>query len=254
MPLFKIGNFDQIGLSLAQSARVIKVEHKNEVKFPRRLSLDALSEASFNIEPPKIDLAKSPAKWGLYFKSLSLYESFEGFIANLFNPDNEIYFTTIAWDYSGSSPFVYPPKGAKGSDFLIPMKASTKREFIGNGVLIWPSQTVVGALNLVILIYESDQDDRDLGDQLVNIHDQVANSKLADLVKVISVNPALATGVAIGTAVNELLGVVGNIMKNNGDDFVDLFEGSYGTDKPQTARVEKYDHDAAGIELEFTVS
>lgn len=43
-------------------------------------------------------------------------------------------------------------------------------------------------------------------------------------------------------------------MKRNGDDYVDLFEGSYGTDKSHTAKVERYDHEAAGIELEFTVS
>lgn len=254
MPLFKIGSFNQIGLSLAQSSKVVKVKHKKDVILPKRLSLEALSEFSFNIEPPKMDLAKSAAKWGLYLKSLSLYESFEGFIANLFNSKNEIYFTSVAWDYSGSSPFVYPPKGAKGSDFLIPMKTNTKREFIGDGINLWPSQNVVGALCLIILVYESDQNDRDLGDQLVYIHDQVANSKLSDLIKVISANPSLATGVAIGTAVSELLGVVGNIMKRNGDDYVDLFEGSYGTDKQQTTRVERHTHEAAGVELDFTVS
>jgi len=112
MSLFKVGNFDQIGVSFVQTAKVFKVEHKDTVRFPRTLSLDALSELSFNIEPPTLDLAKSSNKWGLYLKSLSLYESFEGFIANLFNPTNEIYFTSIAWDYSGTQPFLYPPKGA----------------------------------------------------------------------------------------------------------------------------------------------
>lgn len=254
MPLFKVNNFDQISMSLAQSSKVIKVQQKNGVKFPRILTLDALSETSFNIEPPKLDLAKSANRWGLFLKSLSLYESFEGFITNMFNPENEIYFTSITWDYSGSSPFVYPPKGAKGADFLIPMKAKTRREFVGDGVNIWPAQTVVGALNIIILVYESDQEDRDLGNQLVYVHDQVGSSKLASLITAISTNPALATGVAIGTAVSELLGVIGNIMKRNGDDYVDLFEGSYGTDKAQISRVNKYDHEAAGIELDFTVS
>ena len=134
MPLFKVGSFGQIGVSFTPMAKVVKVEHKKKVKFPRLLTLEALGESSFNIEPPAMDLAKSPNKWGLYLKSLSLYESFEGFIANLFNPDNEIYFTSIAWDYSGTPPFVYPPKGAKGSHFLIPMKAKTTRQFIGDGV------------------------------------------------------------------------------------------------------------------------
>jgi len=254
MPLFKVGSFNQIGVSFAQTAKVVKVEHKDTVKFPRTFSLDALQELSFNIEPPAMELAKSPNKWGLYLKSLSLYESFEGFIANLFNPNNEIYFTSIAWDYSGTPPFVYPPKGAQGPDFLIPVKAGKTRQFIGNGINICPPRIVDGALNLVIIVYECDNDVRKLGETLIDIHDKVESSKLLSLITAISANPSLATGVAIGQAVNELLGVVGNIMKRNGDDYVDLFEGSYGTDTPQTARVEKYDHESARVELEFTVS
>jgi hypothetical protein len=254
MPLFKVGNFNQIAVKFDQTAKVVKVSHKDKVKFSRTLSLDALPELSFNIEPPSMDLAKSPNRWGLFLKTLSLYESFEGFIVNLFNSDNEIYFTSIAWDYTGKPPFVYPPKGAQGSHFLIPMKAQTSRRFVGDGVNIWPAQIVVGALNLVILVYECDSDVRAAGEILVDIHDKVGNSKLSKLIAAIAANPSLATGIAIGEAVNELMGVIGNIMKRNGDDYVDLFEGSYGTDKPQTARVEKYDHEAAGIELEFTVS
>lgn len=135
------------------------------------------------------------------------------------------------------------------------MKAQTTRQFVGNGLIIWPARTVVGALNVAILVYECDSEVRVLGETLVDIHDKVGSSKLSSLIAAISVNPTLATGIAIGEAVNELMSVIGNIMKRNRDDYVDLFEGAYGTDKPQTARVETYDHpDLAAIELEFTVS
>lgn len=255
MPVFKVGNFNQIAVRFDQTAKVIKATHKHMVKFSHTLSVDALPELSFNIEPPSMDLAKSPNKWGLYLKTLTLHESFEGFIVNLFNPANEIYFTSIVWDYSGHPPFVYPPKGAQGSDFLIHMKAATTRQFVGDGVSLWPAQTVVGGLNVAILVYECDSDVRALGETLVDIHDKVGSSKLSSLIAVISTNPSLATGIAIGEAVNELMGLIGNIMKRNGDDYVDFFEGSYGTDKPQTARIEKCDHPGlAAIELEFTVS
>jgi hypothetical protein len=255
MPIFKVGNFNQIAVNFDTTARVIKSTHKQEVKFASTLSVDALSELSFNIELPAMDLAKSKDKWGLYLKSLTLHESFESFIVNLFNPLNEIYFTCIAWDYSGNPPFVYPPKGLKGADFIIPIKAKTTRQFIGNGIMLWPARIVVGGLNVVILIYECDNDVRAVGERLVDIHDKVGSSNLTSLIAAISVNPTLATGIAIGEAVNELMGVIGNIMKRDGDDYVDIFEGSYGTDKPQSARVEKYDHpDLAAIELDFTVS
>jgi hypothetical protein len=40
MPLFKVGNFGEIGLPFAQTAKVVRVEHKDAVRFPRTLSLD----------------------------------------------------------------------------------------------------------------------------------------------------------------------------------------------------------------------
>jgi len=254
MALFTVGKYTDITMSFGASAKVFGVDGKTKAPFPTMLSVDALKEASFNIEPPTMALAKSRAKWGVYLKSLTLNQSFEGLLLHLFKPTNDIYFTSLAWDYSGAKPFVYPPANAKPQDFIIPMKAKSKRQFIGNGVSLWPAQVVTGALNLVILIRESDQDTRNLGGQLADIHNTVANSKLTALIAAISAAPALATGVAIAEAVNELIGVMGNVMKTNGDESVDLFEGSYGTDKVQQARVEKYDQEAAGIELEVTVS
>jgi len=266
MPVFKVGNFNQIGVSFDQTAMVARaaprairavyeVSQKKTIKLAKTLPIYALQELSFRIEPPPMNLAKSPNKWGLYLKNLALYKSFEGFIANLFNPINQIYFTSITWDYSGAAPFVYPPKGARGSKFLIPIKPHTKRRlFIGDGVSLWPSRTVVGALNIVILVYECDDDVRRLGETLVEIHDKVENSSLASLITAISANPSLAIGVAIEKAVNELVGIIGSVMKRNVADYVDLFEGSYGTDKPQSPRIEKCDHESAGIELDFTIS
>lgn len=255
MPLFKVGSFNQIAVRFGQMAKVIKAPRRKKVRFPPVLSVEALPELSLNIEPPPMDLAKSPDKWGLFLKSLTLYANFDIFMINPWKPKNEIYFTSIAWDYGGRPPFVYPPKGAQGSDFLIPMRAKTTRKFVGDGVCIWPSQTVVGALNIAVLVFECDSSQRAAGETLEDIHDKVANSKLSALIAAISTNPSLATGIAIGEAVNELIGVVGKIMTRNKDDYVDFFEGSYGTDKPQAARIEKHDHsDLAGIELEFTVS
>jgi hypothetical protein len=227
MPVLKVGNFNQPAVQFGQIAKVIKPTHIREVKFPHNLPLDALSELSFNIEPPTMELAKSLSKWGLFFKALTLHRSFEDFIVNLFNPDNEIYFTSITWDYSGGLPFVYPPKGAEADDFLIPMKAKTTRQFIGDGVNIWPAKIVVGALNVAILVYECDTKERAIGETLIDIHEKVESSKLSSLIAAISTDPALATGIAVCEAVNELMGVIGRYMKRNLDDYVDFFQGSY---------------------------
>ncbi len=267
MPLFKVGNFSQIGVSFEKvdvpvmTTRMefavsggVKLDLEKKVELTRTISIEALPELSFRIEHPALDLVKSPRRWGLYLKSLSLYKSFEGFIVNVFRPTNSIYFTSIAWDYSGAPPFVYPPKKTKASDLLIPLKSESTRRFVGNGINIWPSKTVVGALNVIILVFECDKKSAEYGETLANIHDTVDGSGFARLVSSVSTSPALAAGTAIGTAVLDLVGMIGGIMKRNHSDFVDLFEGSYGTEKPQTPKTEKFDQESAGIELDLTVS
>lgn len=252
MPIFKVGNFNDIGIMSPPTARVLHVEHKATVSFPKTLSTDALSEKSFNIELPSLNLLKSPKKWGLFLKSLTLKKSFEGFIANLFNPDNEIYFTSIGWDYSGTPPFVYPPKGSKASDFLIPMKTGNTRKFIGDGITLFPVRTVVGSLNISIIVYECDKDFRKLGETLAEFHDDIDDSYFSSLITAISNDPRLAIGDAILSIGKELTKVIGKIMKRNSDDYVDLFEGSYATHKQHKIGPVPEVHESCEIELEFT--
>lgn len=257
MPVFKVNNFEQVGVSLESKSKTVRIEKMPTVRMPRRLSVEALPEMSFEIEPIKIDLLKSATKWSLNLQSISLYENFEGLLANLFGlirPNNEIYFTSIAWDYSGEKPFIYPPKGSKGEDCMLKMKEGTKKVFMGNGVNLFPARQVVGALNIVIIVYECDQDVQKLGEQFVKIHELIDNSKLTSIIKTISINPGFAVGVTVAEAVTQLLGVIGGLMKQNTDDFVDLFEGSFGTDREQIMKIEKHDTDACGIELEFRTS
>lgn len=254
MPLFKVGNFEQIGASFVEKPQLRKVKHRLPDAATLTFSTDAISEVSYKLQIPKLDLVKSQNKWGLYLKKLTLYKSFIFFLANFLGKKNDIYLTSFAWDYSGNSPIVYPPPATDASAFVIPMKKNETRKFIGDGVAIWPPQHVVGALNVVIIVYECDKNIRMLGQRLVDIHEAVSKSRLASLLVAISSAPALAAGIAVGNAVSELVGVIGKIMKNDQDDYVDLFEGSYGTDKQQTSRKEKYDQDAAGIELELSIS
>jgi len=269
MPLFTVGNFDQIGISFDQPVMTTRAASRGSrstsrfarecvdtISFPRTLPAEALQELSFNVEPPTIKLIKSKKRWGLSLNNLYLNKSFEGFIKNIFQKNNQVYFTTITWDYSGTAPFTYPPKGVQSSSFQIPMKPKTKnsRLFIGNGVDIFPPKIVVGALNVVILVYESDDDVRKVGETLVDIHDKVESSNLAGLISAISTNPSLVSADVIKKSVTDLMGAIGIIMKRNRDDYVDLFMGSYRTDIPQSSRTENYDHESAGIELNFIVS
>jgi hypothetical protein len=258
MSLFKVGHFDEVGISFAvHKVKAFNVKNQKEIEeiaLPQTLPLSAISELSYNIEIPTMNLAESEKSWGLFLRELFLNKSFEGFLANLFNPKNEIYFTSFAWDYSQNKPFIFPPMGAERSAFRFELKQGTSKKFIGDGINLWPTKKVVGALNLVILIWECDKDWENLGARLDSIHDIIEKSNLNKLITAISTNPSLATGVAIGMAVNELLGIIGKIMQRNQDDKVALFIGSWGTHKPQTAGVNLYVQDAASIEIEFVMT
>ena len=249
MPLFKIGNFDEIGLSVSN------ITHKNgkPAKSPGALNSVSIKELSPDLVIPDIGIMKSKYAWSLYLKSITLFESFEGLL-NCINPNNEIYFTAIAWDYSGKNPYIFPPTGVDLSSTAVKMKNKQKREFVGNGIQLWPSQSVEGSLNVVIIVHECDKDFNNLGQRLDDIHQAIENSTFAKLIKSISANPIFSQVGAVTLAVNEVIGIIGKILKTNGDDYVDLFEGSFGTERPQTSGTTAYTHESSSIELEFFVN
>lgn len=248
MALIINGNFDELGLAVSG----LKLKNGKPVKYPAELNTFTIKELSFDIQIPKLELKKTTEKWGVYLKSISLFESFEGLL-NCFKPNNEIYFTSIVWDYSGNHPIVYPPSEIDKSTLLIKMKENSKREFIGNGIQLWPSQIVVGALNIIILVFECDKNISKLGERFSEISDAVKRSSLADLIKSIGINPLAAQVGAVSTVVNEMIGAIGKVIRSNGDDYVDLFEGSYSTERVQTPGIREYNHESAGIELEFYI-
>lgn len=260
MPIISVGNLNQIDLKLKEGTTVKKIStgkkgKDTELKFPKVFTAEVLKDISSDIIPPKLDLLESEKKWSLYIKNILLKEGFEGIFGNTLGESNEIYFVSVCWDYSGVTPFVYPPvKEGNAARFLNSVKPNVIREFIGDGIQIWPAQKVKGGLNIIIFVYECDQDVRDLGKVLKMVHDTVSNSKLTSLVGAISVSPALATGIAVAEAVNELVNVVGSILEENQDDYVDLFQGTYGTEKVQTSGTKKYDHEVVSITLDFNIS
>jgi hypothetical protein len=63
MPLFKVGNFNQIDVSFVQTAKVVKVEYKNTARFFRSLSIDALLNYHSILNLLTMDLAESSNKF-----------------------------------------------------------------------------------------------------------------------------------------------------------------------------------------------
>jgi hypothetical protein len=270
MPIFKVGNFDQIGVTrrkLSKAAEMKPTSHgpvfwdgelplgEEEISIStttHRSSRRGTSRGATDLKSYEMDLIKSEEKWGLFLKSISLFKSFDGIRG--FNLENEIYFSSIAWDYSGKAPLVYPLVKTDPSKFYFAIKKKDTRQFIGDGVALWPSQRVVGCLNVVIFIFESDEGIRDAGKLLGDIHGTVNASDLSHLVLAIPANPGIIVEAEVAAAVGNLVDAVGKIMKSNKNDYVDLFQGSYRIDRPPKSEIEKYNQENAGIELQFVIS
>lgn len=247
MAIIKIGNFDDIGVKAGLRSG------RRSLRLPRSMSLAASRQLAEDLEVRGMELVRSKTPWALYLKRLTLRKGFEGFLSGLLDKTNEIYFVAFAWDYSGRRPKVFPYTTLEPSEYLLKMKKGQTRDFMGDGVALWPARRVSGALNVIIMVYESDREVQRSGEVMETIHATVDKSTLTDLITAIAANPAVATARAISGAVKDLVETVGKIMKKNKNDVVELFEGSYGTHLAQATRSERYHTDAAGVEVDLTV-
>jgi hypothetical protein len=245
--IIKVGNFEEIGVKARARAG------GKSVRLPRSMSLAASRQLSDELEVKGMELVRSKEPWALYLKRLTLHRGFEGFLSGLFNRTNEIYFVAFAWDYSGRKPKVFPYTTLEPAEYVLKMRKGQTREFVGDGVALWPARRVSGALNVIIMVYESDREIQRSGEVIETIHEAVDKSTLTDLVSAVAADPTIATARAISGAVKDLIETVGRIMRKNKNDVVELFEGSYGTHLAQASRRERYDTDAAGVEVDLAV-
>lgn len=204
-------------------------EGKSDVKMEGINNLKLLKQATRGVQESEIQFEVSREKRGVGLKSIMLKKGFEGFIQNLFNTKNEVYFIAWAWDLSGQPIQLYPASVHDFGKLLIPMKAGIARSFIGEGINLFPARRVTGGLSLRIQLWESDQDVRDLGKTIKEVNNIIRTSKLTNLLSMLA-SVALvqvATILMIKEASQELADLVGSILKANSDDYVDLFEGYY---------------------------
>ena len=265
MAVIRVGHVADLGVK-ARTRTLTRTGLRSGQKalaLPRSMSLTSARELLPDLDVKGMELLRSREAWALYLKRLTLYKGFEGFLSGLFNKTNEIYFVAFAWDYSGRKPKVFPYTTLEPSEYVLKMKKGQSREFVGDGVALWPARRVSGALNVLIMVYESDREIQRSGEVIQTIHETVDKSTLTELVSAIAANPAMATARAISGAIKDLVETVGKVMKKNSAqefatkftallDVVELFEGSYGTHLAQSTRREHYETDAAGVILDLT--
>ena len=245
MALIKSGNLYDFSVSPKESI----LQHKSY--FRNYKDFNMLKEVTRNIEPESFELITSQESRGLTLKSIFLTEGFEGMLGNLFHSTNEVYFIAWAWDLSGKPIVQYPGAGVKPENVLIRLKAGRLREFIGEGINLFPKRKVKGGLAIRIQLWESDQNVRNFGKTLEETATTIQNSQLSNLLSLISAASGVsgATITLIEQASIELAKLIGTVLQANGDDYVDFFEGYYASDDNWKKEEEEYEGNSSKITL-----
>ena len=227
MTLIKVGSINDFAVKAKEN--VLK-----EKSFLKGINTFlSLNEVSRDIPPNSFELITSSDQRGIGLHSIELKEGFEGFLQNYLNSTNEIYFVAWSYDFSGQPVNFYPGVNANSEDVMFPMKVGTLKEFFGEGINLFPKRQVKGGIAIRIQIWESDAKVRNFGKAMIETADAIKKSGLNNLLSLISLGIGVpgATITMVEEAAIELAKVIGIILKTNGDDYVDFFEGYYASDK-----------------------
>lgn len=244
MALIQTGSFDDLTASL--ELPIDRPVAKGRTRSITSGSFSDLAEVREDLKMGDVTFDTSPTPRGLTLSSIRLDKNFDSFLQK----KNEIYFLAWAWDLSGEPVYEYPGKGAEPGQYVIPIVAGNVREFIGSGILLFPSRVVTAGMGVRIMIWESDQKARALGETLTKVSAEVKKSKLNNLLSAISLaGPQLATLTLVKDAAIELAHVIGIILKANGDDYVDFYEGYFPVSERWTTGKKTYSGVGSSITL-----
>ncbi|MFH0801164.1 MAG: hypothetical protein V2A78_02075 [bacterium] len=246
MALIKHGSFYKF------SAAATKKAQADHAAIGALQTFSDLREVTRTVQPVPINFHTSNAPRGLALKSIKLTKGFEGFLQSLFNRTNEVFFLSWAWDLSGNPPVKYPGLGAEPQSCIIPLQVGQVRQFLGSGILLSPARTITAGLAVRIMLWESDQGERDFGKTMTEVANTLKTSELTNLLALIAmgvVDVPVSIITTVAAAAGELAKAVGSILQANGDDYVDFYEGYYPSTDPWAAGDETHQGSASEITL-----
>jgi hypothetical protein len=245
MAIIQRGSINNFSAGFARSV------HDISPGLSELLTFSDIREARRSAQPEPIVFNVSADPRGLALKSLKLTKGFEGFLQNIINPTNEVYFLAWCWDFNGFPAVFYPGAEAMKESCIIPLRVGDIREFIHSGIVLFPARIVTAGLAVRIMLWECDAGRRNFGRAMIDVADTIRTSKLNNLISMISsgINVTAATIALIKDASIELAGVVGKILQANSDDYVDFYEGYYPAAEAWTTGEETYKGNASEITL-----
>lgn len=225
--------------------------HRCDGRCPVEKAVRSLQESPVSdLRDRQVPMESTRDPISLYLKSITLNESFDFNLLGSSRAMNELYVVAIAWDLSGNPPQVFPPDLlADNAKLTYQLKKGEKINFIGNGLQLKAKGKVEGGLYLRLIVMESDSEARQLGEQMAKVRETVQKSDLTKTLAALTAGATAGTVAAVGAAATALSAGVAEVLKQNEDDLVAVFDGTYGPEFLQATRNETYDQRGASIEL-----
>jgi hypothetical protein len=256
MALIRHGSFEDLSIGVQRQPLGLRVTQPSPMPVPIDLNIRNLSEAvefTRAFQPLPITLGVSTTPRGLALHSLKLTKGFEGFLQKVFihKKENNVYFLAWSWDLSGAPVVEYPGGGGPSKSCIIPLTVGAVREFLGAGTVLFPARPVTAGLATRIMLWESDQEDREFGKTLTTVAHAIKASTLNSVLSLIAtgLGTAVAGVTLVKDAALELADIVGKILQASGDDYVDFYEGYYPTSATWTPGNEVHQGNASEIVL-----
>ena len=215
-----------------------------------------ITQGSDGPEPTRL---VSSVPTSLYLTNVTLNELISPGLAGI----NHLYVLGVAWDLSGKEPRIYlpldiakkaPPEILRSSFSL---GANETAQFIGDGIQLWPEQPIYGGLFVYLVIMKSDAKSRELGEKLGKVREGLDKAKKDDLATVLgTVVNGISSGVIAAAQQIALVlsGVIQGFLKENKDDVVAVFQGTYGAENIAKRRTDILDQARVSITLDLRPS
>ena len=178
-----------------------------------------------------LELLKSRKERGLSIRSVEVTSEFDKWWKK-FKKYKEIFFITIAFDFSGKDPLILPEPTMSTQPMTYKVKRNGKISFnLGSGAPLFPPREIVRGLVVYIHVVESDKGIRHVGEVMIKVHEKLSSDgSLFDIVKGFINNPYAQIANIGYEAITKALQPIGTILENNRDDYLGLFQGTFNAE------------------------
>ena len=180
------------------------------------------------IEKLEPEFIRSESPRGLSLKSIEVTSTRKKWWKKL-KKYQEIYFLTVAFDFSGKEPEIYPPDEISTQHNIYKIKQNGNISCtLGDGVLLFQPRIIEGGLVVYVIVVESNQGIQHVGKVMSKVHEDLkSEDSLFVILKDYIDHPTTKLISDFVSAATKALQPIATILKENQDDHLALINGYF---------------------------